>query len=122
VAVANLFPSKPTDDPSSYPFWVFLAGAVAALPLLAYRALFSPAATRIERILISVSCLTVLAFFLFLMGVWRLLDSAPSEASPDAWTLLYALTAGWVALAVATRLKLRGAAPHPPDPPLAPRG
>ena len=116
VAVANLFPSKPTDDPSSYPFWVFLAGALGALPLLAYRALFSPAATRIERVLIALVCFTVLAFFLFSIGVWRLLDSAPAEASPDAWALFYALSAGWAALAVATRLKLGGLR-RPPDPP-----
>jgi hypothetical protein len=108
VTVENVVPSKPTDDPSTYPFWVFLAGAVAALPLLAYRALFSPAATRIERVLITLSCLTVLAFFLFLVGVWRLLDSAPAGASPDAWALFHALNAGWAGLAVATRHKLGG--------------
>jgi hypothetical protein len=108
VAVGNLFPSKPTDDPSAYPFWFSLTGAVVALPLLAYRALFSPAATRIERVLIALACLTVLAFFLFLVGVWRLLDSAPTGASPDAWTLFYALSGAWAALAVATRHKLGG--------------
>jgi len=75
VAVENLLPSKPANDPSVYPFWIFLAGAVAALPLVAYRAFLSPMATRIERVFFMVSCLMVLAFFLLLMGVWRLLDS-----------------------------------------------
>ena len=106
VAVGNLFPSKPTDDPSKYPWWVFLVVAMAALPLVAYRALFSPTVTKIERILIIASSLTVLAFFLFFVGVWHLLESAPA-ASPDAWALFYALSAGWAALGVATRFKLK---------------
>lgn len=106
VALANLFPSTPTDDPSKYPWWVFLVVAVAALPLVAYRALLSPTVARIERVLIMVSSMTVLAFFLLFMGVWRLLESTPSQASPDAWALFYALSAAWVALGVATRLKL----------------
>lgn len=118
LAVANLLPSKPTEDPSRYPLWPFLAGAVAALLLLAYRALLSPTVTRVERILVVAACLSVLALFLFFMGVWRLLESTPSEASPGAWALFYALSAGWTALGVATRLKLGGAASHPPDPPL----
>jgi len=109
VAVGNLSPSSPTDDPSKYPWWVFLAGALAALPVLAYRALLSPAVSRIERVLIVVSCSIVLAFFLLLMGVWRLLGSTPQEASPDAWALFYALSAGWVALGAATRFKLKRA-------------
>jgi len=107
VAVGNLFPSKPTDDPAKYPWWIFLVVAVAALPLVAYRALFSPTAAKIERVLIIVSSLTVLAFFLFFMGVWHLLESTPSEASPDAWALFYALSAAWAALGIATRLKLK---------------
>jgi len=107
VAMENLFPAKPTDDPSIYPWWVFLAGAVAALPLLAYRALLSPTVTRIERVLVIVSCVMVLAFFLLFMGVWRLLGSTPAEAGPDAWALFYALSAGWVALGIATRVKLK---------------
>ena len=114
VAVENLLPSKPANDPSVYPFWIFLAGAVAALPLVAYRAFLSPMATRIERVFFMVSCLMVLAFFLLLMGVWRLLDSGPAAASPDAWALLYAVTAGWVALGVGMRIKLRRTEKDPP--------
>lgn len=106
LTVANLFPSKPTDDPSPYPLWPFLAGAVATLPLLAYRGLWSPTVTRIERILIVAAGLSVLTLFLFFMGVWRLLESTPSEATPQAWALFYALSAGWIGLGIATRLKL----------------
>ena len=107
VAVANLIPSKPTDDPSRYPWWIFVCGAVAALPLVAYRALLSPTIAKIERVLIIASSLTVLLFFVLFMGIWHLVGSTPSEASPGAWALFYGLSAGWVALAVATRLKLR---------------
>jgi hypothetical protein len=108
IALVNLIPSKPTDDRSPYPMWPFLIGATLLLPLVAYRALFSPAATRSYRIAIVLTSLSVLPFFLLVCAAWHFAGTMPSGAGPAAWALFLGLSAGWVALAVATRLRLRG--------------
>lgn len=106
LAVANLFPPKPTDQ-APYRLWPFLLGAIALTPVLVYRALFSPTATQGQRVTILVASLTVLPLFLFFCAAWQIGDAWPKDAGPGRWFLFLAWTAGWLALAVATRLKLR---------------
>jgi hypothetical protein len=114
LALVNVVPDKPTDDPARYPLWPFLVIVVALGAVLAYRALLSPTVTKLERIFITVSCLTVLPLVMLIFTAWQIMDHWPKDAGPARWSFLIGVVAWWIALAVATRLKLRSAEKHPP--------
>jgi hypothetical protein len=107
LALVNVVPGKPTDDPSPYPLWPFLVTVIALAAVLSYRALLSPTATRLERIFIIVSCLTVLPLLVLICAAWQIGDHWPRDAGPGRWAFFLGVVGAWVALAVATRLKLR---------------
>lgn len=107
LAVANLLPAKPSEEPSPYPPWPFLVIASALAALFAYRALVSPTTPKLQRIFIVVACLTVLPMLVLLCAAWQIGDSWPRHAGPGRWTFFVGVVVGWMALAVATRLKLR---------------
>jgi hypothetical protein len=108
IALVNLVPSRSADGPPPYPSWPFLAGAVAALPLVAYRALASTTATRVERVLLLLSTLSVLPFAVLIGLAWHFMGSLPSGAGPLDWAIFLFLSLGWIVLAGAIRRRLRG--------------
>src|SRR5688500_2942990 len=88
----------------------FLLAAIAVGPVLAYRAWISPRISRAERIILVVMGVSAVLFFLLValicqdFGGWR-------GEKPATRPLTLALTALWVALAVAARRKLHQGIP-----------
>jgi hypothetical protein len=51
--------------------------------------------------------LTVLPLLVLICAAWQIGDHWPRDAGPGRWAFFLGVVGAWVALAVATRLKLR---------------
>ena len=108
LAFVNMTPAdSQAAEPLSDTGRSVLYATIALSPLLVHRALFSARATTADRVLIILAALSVIPLFLFCTSTWHFITSWPAEAGVVKWLIYLGSTAGWVALAVATRLKLK---------------
>ena len=104
LALGHLVPDHETNE-LTQGLWPFVAGSVLLAPLLFHRAL-SARTPDLDRVLIVLSCLAVLALAVFVGLAWHIGPGWP-EGTPLRWGIAGVLVAAWIALAIATRLKLR---------------
>jgi hypothetical protein len=86
--------------------WPFLIAAALLAPVLFHRALRSPRATDVDRVVALLACLGTIALAVFTALAWHFVRGWP-EGTPLRWGVAGSFVAAWIALAAATRGKLR---------------